>query len=72
MHPLPNFGLVFFYFISVTEVFTMFFCYLRGLEFFSASQDAVWRLTLPPSKGERDSNRNAFPETGWRLVLRRL
>ena len=45
----------------------MFFCYLGGgggLSFFPASRDAVWRLALPPSKGERDSNRNAFPETG--------
>ena len=72
MHPLPNFGLVLCDFISVTEFFTMFFCYFGGLEFFPASRDAVWRLALPPSKGERDSNRNAFPETGWHLVLRRL
>ena len=33
MHPLPNFGLVFCDFISVTEFFTMFFCYFWGLEF---------------------------------------
>ena len=61
VHPLPNVGLVFCDFISVTDFFTMFFW---GLEFFPASRDAVWRLALPPSKGERDSNRNAFPETG--------
>ena len=66
--------LVYFFcdFISVTEFFTMFFCYFGGLEFFPASQDAVWRLSLPPSKGEKDSNRNAFPETGWHLVVCRL
>ena len=72
MHPLPNVGLFFCDFISVTEFFTMFFGYFWGLEFFSASRDAVWQLALPPSKGERDSNRNAFPETGWHLVLRTL
>ena len=53
MHPLPNFGLVFCDFISVTEFFTMFFCYFGGHGFFPASRDAVWRLALPPSKGER-------------------
>ena len=36
----------------------MFFCYFWGLEF--VLRLAVWRLALPPFKGERDSNRNAF------------
>ena len=53
VHPLPNFGLVFCDFISVTEFFTMLFCYFWGHDFFHASRDAVWRLALPPSKGER-------------------
>ena len=53
VHPLPNFGLVFCDFISVTEFFTMLFCYFWGHVFFPASRDAVWRLALPPSKGER-------------------
>ena len=53
VHPLPNFGLVFCDFISVTEFFTMLFCYFWGHDFFPASRDAVWRLALPPSKGER-------------------
>ena len=34
VHPLPNVGLVLCDFISVTEFFTMFFCYFMGLEFF--------------------------------------
>ena len=31
----------------------MLFCYFWGHDFFPASRDAVWRLALPPSKGER-------------------
>ena len=69
VRPLPNFGLVFCDFISVIEFFNMFFCYFWGHDFFPASRDAVWRLALPTFKGGRDSNRNAFPETGWHLVL---
>ena len=48
VHPLPNIGLVFCDFISVTEFFTMFFYYFWGHDFFPASRDAVWSF-----KGER-------------------
>ena len=57
--PLPNFGLVFCNFISVTEFFTMFFCYFGGHDFFLRieTQCGGWPSLL-------------LKETGTAIVMR--